>query len=149
MLPAADRFGFPDFTGRTILVIEDHEDGLEFLTELLRFCGADVLRAPSTAHARAHLQIRSPNLIVCDFQMPRETGVDFMRWLRVQHPHRTSIPAIAVTAYPQNFLKERDVAHAFDAYFAKPIDVPRFLGIAEALLLKPQPARPRRDLKNA
>src|SRR5581483_11041308 len=28
---AADRFGFPDFTGRTILVVDDHDDSLNFL----------------------------------------------------------------------------------------------------------------------
>jgi len=149
MKPPADHFGYPDFTGHTVLAVDDHQDSLDFLAEVLRFCGADVLTAWSTAHARGHLQIRRPSLIVCDFQMPRETGVDFMRWLRGQQDERASIPAIAVTAYPKDFLKERDVADVFDAYLVKPIDTPRFLGIVEVLVLKPRSARPSRDLKKA
>jgi hypothetical protein len=39
MLRAADRFGYPDVTGNTILVVDDHQDSLDFLTEILRFCG--------------------------------------------------------------------------------------------------------------
>jgi CheY-like chemotaxis protein len=138
MLRAADRFGYPDFSRSTLLVVDDQQDSLDFLAEILRFCGAEVLTAWSTAHARAHLRTRPVSLIVCDFQMPRESGVDFMRWLRTQRGERASPPAIAVTAYPQDFLKQRDVAHAFDAYFEKPIDTPRFLAMVEVLLLKPK-----------
>jgi CheY-like chemotaxis protein len=70
--------------------------------------------------------------------MPRESGVDLMRWLRTEGDGPTGPPAIAVTGYPREFLKQRDVAHAFDAYFEKPIDAPRFLGMVEVMLLKQQ-----------
>jgi two-component system, response regulator YesN len=141
MTSPADRFGYPDFKGHTILVVDDHQDALEFLAELLAFCGAKVLRAPSTAYARAHLNNvagQIPRLIICDFQMPKETGVDFMRWVRRQHDERGSIPAIAVTGYPQDFLQQGDAAHAFDSYFVKPIDAPRLLRTVEAMLAKAQ-----------
>ena len=138
MLPSPDRFGFPDFTGSTILVVDDHQDSLDFLSQILEFCGARVLTAWSTAHARAHLRSAMPRLIVCDFQMPRETGVEFMRWLRSRNDEQASIPAIAVTGYPREFRRQRDVAFAFDAYFEKPLDIPRFLGMTEVLLLKPR-----------
>ncbi len=138
MLPSSDRFGFPDFTGSTILVIDDHQDSLDFLGQILEFCGARVLTAWSTAHARAHLRRSMPRLIVCDFQMPRETGVEFMRWLRSRDDEHASIPAIAVTGYARDLRRQRDVAFAFDAYLEKPLDVPRFLGMAEVFLLKPK-----------
>ena len=138
MVRALDRFGFPDFAGSTVVLIDDYQDTLDFLSEIFRFCGASVLTAWSTAHARAHLRTQSPSLIVCDFQMPHETGVEFMRWLRGQQDKRATTPAIAVTAYARDFLKQRDVAFVFDAYFEKPLDTPRFLGMAEALLLRPK-----------
>ena len=146
MMPASDRFGFPDFTGSTILLVDDYQDSLDFLSEIFRFCGATVFTAWSTAHARARLRISTPGLIVCDFQMPRETGVEFMRWLRTQKDDRATIAAIAVTGYARDFLKQKDVAFAFDAYFEKPLDTPRLLGMAEVLLLKPKRGR---DLKSA
>jgi CheY-like chemotaxis protein len=55
MTTPADRFGYPDFNGCTILVIDDHEDGLDFVAELLMFCGAKVLKAPSTAPTRERI----------------------------------------------------------------------------------------------
>jgi CheY-like chemotaxis protein len=137
MSSAAERFGYPDFAGRAILVVDDHQDSLDFLAELLRFCGAEAWTAWSTAHARAKLDLRLPSLIVADFQLPRETGVDFIRWLRLQPGRRSTIPAVAVTAYPDDFLRQRDDALAFDAYFVKPLEVPRFLRTVDTILSRP------------
>jgi CheY-like chemotaxis protein len=146
MSSAPDRFGYPDFAGKSILVVDDHSDSLEFLGELLRFCGAEVWTAWSTAHARARLELSVPSLIVCDFQLPRETGVDFIRWLRLCRDERATVPAVAVTAYPEDFLRQRDHALAFDAYFVKPLDAPRFLRTIDTILSRPP--RPR-DLRSA
>lgn len=139
------RFGYPDLGGTTVLVVDDHQDSLDFLRDLLRFCGAEVMTAWSTAHARARLEVRVPSLIVCDFQLPRETGVAFLRWLREQPDERARIPAIAITAYPDAFLRAGDGVHDFDAYFTKPLDVPRFLRTVGAIVARPPAGRsPRR-----
>lgn len=140
-MSSPDRFGYPDFTGKTILVVDDHQDSLDFLSDLLRFCGAEVWTAWSTAHARARLLLRVPSLIVSDFQLPHETGVDFIRWLRLQRDERATVPAVAVTAYPDDFLRERDGALAFDAYFVKPLDAPRFLRTVDTILSHPPTPR--------
>jgi CheY-like chemotaxis protein len=91
----------------------------------------------STAHARSWIDVRVPALIVCDFQLPRETGVDFIRWLRMLGDERAAIPAVAVTAYPEDFLRQHDDALAFDAYFVKPVEAPRFLRAIETILSRP------------
>jgi CheY-like chemotaxis protein len=145
MTPTPERFGYPDFTGKAILVVDDHQDSLDFLSELLRFCGAEVWTAWSTAHARARLDLRLPSLIVCDFQLPRETGVEFIRWLRAQPGDRATIPAVAVTAYLDDFLRQRDHALAFDAYFVKPLDTPRFLRTLDTILSRPPFSRSARS----
>jgi CheY-like chemotaxis protein len=141
MVSRLERFGYPDFEGKTILAVDDHQDSLDFMSELLGFCGATVVTAWSTAHARTWLESRLPALIVCDFQLPRETGVDFIRWLRLLSDERSTIPAVAVTAYPEDFLREHDAALAFDAYFVKPIEAPRFLRTVETLLSRPPTPR--------
>ena len=134
-----DRFGFPDLSGTSILVIDDHQDSLDFMQQLLEFCGARVATAWSTAHARSWLETQIPSVIVCDFQMPRETGVDFMRWLRALPDARASIPAVAMTAYPDDFMRQHDNALAFDAYFIKPVEAPRLLRTLETILSRPRP----------
>ena len=141
MASRLERFGYPDFQGKTILVVDDHQDSLDFMSELLNFCGATVVPAWSTAHARTWLESRLPSLIVSDFQLPRETGVDFIRWLRQQSDGRQTIPAVAVTAYPEQFLEQHDNALAFDAYFVKPIEAPRFLRTIETILSRPPTPR--------
>jgi CheY-like chemotaxis protein len=144
MTSPLERFGYPDFRGKSILVIDDHQDSLDFMSELLGFCGATVATASSTAPARTWLDSRLPSLIVCDFQLPRETGVDFIRWLRLQPDERGRIPAVAVTAYPEDFLRHHDDALAFDAYFVKPIEAPRFLRTVETIVYRaPTPRRVR------
>lgn len=137
MASRPDRFGYPDFKGQTLLVVDDHQDSLDFMTELLTFCGATVVPAWSTAHARSWLESRIPSLIVCDFQLPRETGVDFIRWLRLLSDDRAIVPAVAVTAYPDEFLRQHDQPLAFDAYFVKPLEAPRFLRTIETILSRP------------
>ena len=134
MASRLERFGSPDFAGKTVLVVDDHQDSLEFMQQLLEFCNATVVPASSTAHARSALDRRVPSLIVCDFQLPRETGVAFVRWLRALPDARARIPAVAVTAYPDDFIQHRDESLAFDAYFVKPIEAPRFLRTLETIL---------------
>jgi CheY-like chemotaxis protein len=141
MATRLERFGYPDLHGKTILVVDDHQDSLDFMSELLGFCGATVIPAWSTMHARSWLESSVPSLLVCDFQLPRETGVDFVRWLRLQSDARQAIPAVAVTAYPEDFLQHHDNALAFDAYFVKPIEAPRFLRTVEAILSRPPTPR--------
>lgn len=132
-----DRFGFPKLAAHTILVVEDHQDSLEFLGGIITYCGARVLGAPSAAHARMYLSAAVPSLIVCDFQMPRETGTHFMAWLRSEGDAALrAVPAVAVTAYPQDF--QHDPAmRTFDSYFVKPLDVPRFLHTIGTILKRP------------
>jgi CheY-like chemotaxis protein len=74
--------------------------------------------------------------------MPRETGTKFMRWLRVQPTDNAMVPAVAVTAYPKDFLGAGDV-RTFDAFFVKPIEAPDFLRTIETIMSRP------RELKGA
>jgi CheY-like chemotaxis protein len=141
MASRLERFGYPDFRGKTILVVDDHPDSLEFMKQLLEFCGATVATARSTAHARRWLESRRPSLIVADFQLPRETGLDFVRSLRLLPDERSQIPAVAVTAYPDDFMQQDDAVLAFDAYFVKPIEAPRFLRTLETILSRPPSPR--------
>lgn len=138
-----DRFGFPDLDGYDVLVVDDHLDSAQFVGELLGFCGAKAWIVASAAEARLWVQRRHFSLVICDFQMPRETGIDFMRWLRGRDDDGANMPAVAVTAYPKPFFEMGDDVHAFDACFVKPIDVPNFLRTIETILSRP------RDLKRA
>jgi CheY-like chemotaxis protein len=115
----------PSLEGRTILVIDDDPDALELLHLILESCGATVLTASTTMHARGYLLTVTPDLIVCDLSLPREDGLAFIR----------GVPAVAVTAFYEDY--PPTLAHEFSAYFQKPVDIDA-LTRAIASLLPPR-----------
>src|ERR671915_566197 len=100
MASRLERFGYPDFHGKTIVVVDDHQDSLDFMSELLTFCGATVVPAWSTAHARTWLESRVPSVMVSVFQRPRGAGVVCSRGPGLLRDSPRGVPAVAVTAYP-------------------------------------------------
>jgi CheY-like chemotaxis protein len=117
--PAA---ALPSLKGRTILVVDDDPDALELLHMILESCGAKVLAASTTMHARGYLLTAIPDLIVCDLALPREDGPSFMRSVRASsNPALTRVPAVAVTAFYEDYPPTQ--ALEFAAYFQKPIDI--------------------------
>ena len=114
-----------DLRGFTILVLEDDPDTLELLRAILSACGARVLLADSTQHARGYLHTLRPDLVVSDLALPSEDGLAFLRWLRGHRdPDVARIPVVAVTAFYEDYPPTR--AMDFAAYFRKPIPIDGF-----------------------
>ena len=112
----------PSLKGRTILVVDDDPDALELLHMILESCGARVLAAATTVHARGFLLTVTPDLIVCDLALPREDGPAFMRSVRTSsNAALARVPAVAVTAFYEDYPPAQAVQ--FAAYFQKPIDI--------------------------
>jgi CheY-like chemotaxis protein len=65
------------------------------------------------------LRFPLPKVIICDLEMPRKTGLEFLAWLK-RNPELMVIPTIVLTSSQE----DRDVAHAYvlgaNAYFLKP-----------------------------
>jgi CheY-like chemotaxis protein len=128
----------PSLKDRTILVVDDDPDALELLHMILESCGAKVLAASSTVHARGYLMTVTPDLIVCDLALPREDGPSFMHSVRTSpNPVLARVPAVAVTAFYEDYPPTRAVE--FAAYFQKPVDIDA-LTRTIASLLPPRPA---------
>jgi len=111
----------PNLGGRTILVVDDDADALELMHTILESCGARVLAASNTTHARGYLLTATPDLIVCDLAMPREDGPSFIHSVRSSNEALGRVPAIAVTAFYEDYPPR--TAAEFAAYFQKPIDI--------------------------
>ena len=114
-----------------MLVIEDHRDSRELLTQLLQSLRAHVVTARTIDEAERQLSFNRPHLIVCDMKLPDGSGLDFVHWLRHQPRTTAKIPCMAITGFDQVFTPER--AGGFDAYMRKPINVDRFCHVAVAL----------------
>ncbi len=92
------------------------------LAQTLAHCGA-VVTAYETADACiAQLGECVPTVFVCDLSMPNLDGLQFMRRVRALTPERGGrVPAIAITAYYEDFAAAQALEAGFDAYVMKPI----------------------------
>ena len=69
-------------TMKTVLVVDDEKDVVEFLRDLLTDNGFKVEVAYDGAEALEKVNQAKPDLILLDLQMPGETGTGFYRKLR-------------------------------------------------------------------
>ena len=123
----------PDLSGRTMLVIDDHDDTLYVLTTYLEHCQARVIGAHTAEEARAVLSHTVPDIILTDLHMPRESGLEFLRWLRTSAPpHLNEIPVIGISASSQ--YTPPDTVRAFTAWFNKPTDYDALCETVAALI---------------
>jgi CheY-like chemotaxis protein len=123
--------------GRTVLVVDDHEDTRILLETLLSACGASVLLASSAAQARRLLSDRLPDVMITDLAMPVEDGFGLLEYCRHHDDPRVStLPILALTGYGGQEAQDRVIAAGFDAYLIKPID-PAEVGRVVSKLSKP------------
>src|SRR5438874_1368207 len=126
----------PDFSGVTILIVEDDPDSRAFLGELLRSCGAAVLEADNVRTAQSYVGTLKVNLIVTDLALPGIDGVAFLQWLREQPQDKGgAVAVVVVTAFYERYPPTEVTGWA--AYFRKPLDIDDFLTTIAALLNRP------------
>ena len=107
--------------GKTIMVVEDHEDTRRVLARALRRKGYGVTAAGSVAAAVAQFSTSPPDLLISDIGLPDGTGWDLLEKLRPHGPLR----AIAVSGYGMNADVEKSREIGFAAHLTKPIDFPK------------------------
>jgi CheY-like chemotaxis protein len=122
-----------DVEGRVVLLVEDHEDTRDMLTECLTACGATVLAASDAASARAAAAARTIDLIVTDIAMPRESGIRMMMRMR-QAGHLQGVPAIAISGQVRTDELAELQPGLFQAVLSKPFDLGRLVAIANELV---------------
>ena len=120
-----------------MLVIEDNPASLELMAYLLTAFGHTPLLASDGAQGLEAARRETPDLIVCDMQLPRMDGYAIMRQLKAW-PETRAIPVIAVTALAMVGDRDRIIAQGFDGYISKPLVPETFVAQVETFL---DPAR--------
>jgi CheY-like chemotaxis protein len=110
--------------GCRIVVVDDNETNLLFVTFLLEALGHAAFPASSGEAALELANRESPDLVLLDLQMPGWDGFETLRALH-QSPALDQVPVIAVTARAMIGERETAIAAGFDGYITKPIQ-PRF-----------------------
>jgi CheY-like chemotaxis protein len=108
--------------GMHVLVVDDELDMRKLISTVLRGAGATVVTASSAAEAFECLTAQSFDVLVSDLAMPSEDGHSLTRRIRARQDEKSSIPAVAVTAYGGPLQRQLALSAGFDDYLKKPFD---------------------------
>src|SRR5207249_576385 len=92
----------------------------DFLTIVFEEEGCRVETAATVADARAVLQKREPDLVLCDLMLPDGSGLDLLREIKSQNP---SIAVVMITAHTSTKSAVEALKAGAHDYIAKPFDI--------------------------
>ncbi|RKT46136.1 hybrid sensor histidine kinase/response regulator [Thiocapsa rosea] len=109
----------PDFSGASILLVEDNPLNQEVAKRILEKTGAQVTLAGHGAEAVDLVQARRFDLVLMDLQMPVMDGFEATRRIRASFPE---LPVIALSAAVMEADRARARVAGVQDHLAKPID---------------------------
>ena len=122
----------------TILLVEDEPAILELLEFTLAPKGYRLLRALDANEARAAIRSALPDLIILDWMMPGESGVQLAKSLRAD-PRTKGLPIIMLTAKADETDKITGLDAGADDYVTKPFSPRELISRVNALLRRRAP----------
>lgn len=109
---------------KKILLIDDEEDVLIYLSTFFKDNGFNVIEARNGKEGVAKAIKEKPDVITLDVSMPEESGVKALRELQESAVTKNT-PVIIVTGVDsefKRFIESRKQVHPTEGYFEKPID---------------------------
>ena len=119
-----------------ILIVEDEPNMVAGLRDNFEFEGYEVLTAPDGVAGLERALSESPDLVILDVMMPRMSGLDVCKQLKVKKP---GLPIIMLTARGQEVDKVVGLELGADDYVTKPFSIRELLARVKAVLRRMQP----------
>ncbi|MBE6468156.1 MAG: response regulator [Alphaproteobacteria bacterium] len=131
-----------DQDAKHILVVDDDTRLRNLLQRFLRENSFLVSTAKDADEARFMMQQYKFNLLIVDIMMPKESGLEFLRKLRVEN----SIPVIMLTAMGDVEDRITGLEHGADDYVSKPFE-PKELLLRIGSILRRTPKEKKENQK--
>jgi len=112
-----------------ILVVDDEERVLHFLSSKLKASGYEVITAGNGVEGLEQAQFQEPDLIVLDLLMPKMDGVGMLKELR----NFSAVPVIVLTALGADTDKIKGLQMGADDYLPKPFNPDELVARIEAI----------------
>lgn len=122
----------------TILLVEDEPAILDLLEFALVPKGYKLVRALNADEARQAIRGQLPDLVILDWMMPGESGVQLARALRAD-PRTRPLPIIMLTAKAEEGDKITGLDAGADDYVTKPFSPRELISRINALLRRRAP----------
>jgi DNA-binding response OmpR family regulator len=119
-----------------ILVVDDEERIVHFLTTKLKASGYEVLTAGDGVKGLEQLHAQEPDLVVLDLLMPRMNGLEMLKELR----SFSTVPVIILTAKGADADRIKGLHLGADDYLPKPFNPDELVARIEAIRRRLQPA---------
>ncbi|AUI68819.1 PAS domain S-box protein [Beggiatoa leptomitoformis] len=116
-----------------ILLAEDNESNIDYLTEYLVPKGFKLTVARNGREALERAKEEKPNIILMDIQMPVMDGLEATRLIRLD-TQLSDIPVIALTALAMPGDKERCLAAGATEYLSKPVSLKTLMEVINRFL---------------
>lgn len=109
---------YPDFTGKTILVVEDNNINQLVISSMLQPANANIVVANNGLEGIDAFKKHRPDIIFMDIQMPQMDGLTACKKIKQESPDQI---VIALTA---NAIKSEQELYSeyFDGYLSKPLE---------------------------
>ena len=121
-----------------ILMVEDEPAIREMLSYVLRRANFEPLEAADARQAYAQIADQKPDLVLVDWMLPGQSGLDIVRRLREDEP-TAGIPIIMLTARGEEYDRVRGLDHGADDYVTKPFSPRELVARIQALLRRSAP----------
>ena len=122
----------------TVLVVED-EPAIQALVSFnLKQAGHTVVQAESAEEASRLMKEAIPDLILLDWMLPGQSGIEFARRLKADR-HTRDIPIIMLTARGEEMDRVRGLESGADDYVTKPFSPRELMARIKAVLRRRAP----------
>jgi len=118
---------------RKVLYVEDNEYNRKIVRQLLSRSPCRLIEAGDGESGVALARQELPDLILMDVQLPRMSGLDVTRALRLD-PATADVPIIVVTSFALSGDDQRALAAGASAYIAKPYSPRELLALIRKFL---------------
>lgn len=108
----------PNWEDKTILIVEDDEISMVFLSELLLPSKVKIVTAMDGQQAIDKCSKTTVDLVLMDVRLPIMNGREAMIEIKKLNP---KLPVIAQTAFAMSGDREKYLESGFDDYVSKPI----------------------------
>ena len=122
-----------------VLVVDDEAAQREMLVYNIEAEGYRTSRAENGEDALLAVSEDPPDVIVLDWMMPRLSGIEVCRQLKIR-PETRSIPVIMLSARSEEIDKVRGLETGADDYVVKPYSVTELMARVRAQLRRVRPA---------
>jgi two-component system KDP operon response regulator KdpE len=126
-----------------VLVVDDEERILNFLSTKLKVSGYEVVIAPNGVKGLEQAQAQEPDLVVLDLLMPKMDGLEMLKQLRTFSP----VPVIILTAKGGDTDRIKGLKLGADDYLPKPFNPDELVARIEAIRRRLEPEERRKTLE--